>query len=242
MNGLIDNTDIAIVLSGTIVPNATFVVHTDWRLRRLEYLQSIRYYKCFAPVYFLENSSYPLEGDPEFNHENVFIRKFPVSHFFSRGKGFQEFEMLDAWFKAEQNLPQRFIKVTGRYIVRNFDEIIAECRQEYQHDMIIDVVYNGVALTQLFYTTANAYARIFQDLYQACDDVRGEWIEKVSFKKLTGSNIRYRIFFHRPIFSRISGSTGSPAKEDSRFRALAKDMLRRISFAVNKRTILYYKI
>ena len=95
----------AIVLTGTIVPNSNFTTYTNPQVRRAEYLAAIHYYSGFAPVYFLENSAYDLASDPEFiSSEDVAIRKFPVSKFAERGKGFQEFEMLDAWLNQKSIL------------------------------------------------------------------------------------------------------------------------------------------
>ena len=50
--------DIAIVLTATIIPNSILTEHSDFILRRAEYLKAIEYYKKYANVFFLENSSY----------------------------------------------------------------------------------------------------------------------------------------------------------------------------------------
>ena len=112
--------DLAIVLTGTIVPSAPFTVHNDPRIRRREYLEAIRFYSEFAPVYFLENSPYPLGDDAEFNQfPNVRLRQRPLSTKPERGKGYQEFEMIDGWLLNEPQPPRRWVKITGRYLYRN---------------------------------------------------------------------------------------------------------------------------
>ena len=111
-----------IVLTGTIIPDAIKTVHRNWKVRRNEYLGAIRYYKKFSKVYFIENSHYDISHDGEFSSNERFqCFKFGASEEFERGKGYQEFQMLDEFVKAglEEN---SFIKVTGRYIYKNFAE------------------------------------------------------------------------------------------------------------------------
>ncbi|MCY7369077.1 MAG: hypothetical protein LH474_13100, partial [Chamaesiphon sp.] len=58
------STEIPIILTGTIIPNTNVrLQHINPEQRRKEYLDCINYYRNFAPVYFLENSSYPVEED-----------------------------------------------------------------------------------------------------------------------------------------------------------------------------------
>ncbi|MBK6799323.1 MAG: hypothetical protein IPG76_21700 [Acidobacteria bacterium] len=40
------------------------------------------------------------------------IRKFPLSASREKGKGYQEFEMLDSWIISEFDIPGRWIKIT----------------------------------------------------------------------------------------------------------------------------------
>ena len=122
------NTEIPIVLTGTIIPNTNIrMKHLDAEKRRKEYLNCINYYRNFAPVYFLENSSYPVEEDLEFTSiPNVEIRKFPVSSFPEKGRGFQEFEMIDSFIKNEKNIPNKFLKITGRYFYTNIKDILID--------------------------------------------------------------------------------------------------------------------
>ncbi|HEX5398089.1 MAG TPA: hypothetical protein VFY06_03470, partial [Verrucomicrobiae bacterium] len=100
--------ELPIVLTATIIPNAPGAVAVDPQTRLAEYLRVAQFCRQFAPVFFLENSSYPLERHPEFAESPRFrVRRFPPSASPERGKGFQEFEMLDAWLASEPQPPAR---------------------------------------------------------------------------------------------------------------------------------------
>jgi hypothetical protein len=203
--------DIAIVLTGTITPNTSlFNNHLDPQARRNEYLAAINFYRQFGRVYFLENSTYPLLEDPDFqNMPNVSIRKFPVSNFSEKGKGFQEFEMIDAWINSETNLPARWIKVTGRYIYQDFQKIITECDLNPKSIIINQYLFAKWADVALFCTTTTFYQRHLIGIYQQCDDQKGICAEKVMNANLNKvpktSYSRFKIYLK---CTGIAGSTG----------------------------------
>lgn len=206
-----DSTKIAIVLTGTISPNTNLVSnHLDPQARRNEYLNAIRFYSQFGKVYFLENSIYNLDQDSEFqNIPNVLIRKFPVSNFFDRGKGFQEFEMIDAWINSEVALPEKWIKVTGRYIYQDFQKILDECHRHTQSITINQYLFAKWADVALFCITTNFYQNHIIGIYQQCDDRKGLCIEKVmnaNLSKLSkASYLRFKGYLN---CTGIAGSTG----------------------------------
>lgn len=232
--------DIGIVLTGTIVPNSTFVVHSDAGKRRLEYLAAIKYYKEFAPVYFLENSSYPLLSDPDFNGiEGVFLRKLAVSKYYSRGKGYQEFEMVKRWLEAEVALPRRFIKITGRFIILNFKNIFHECLHSQLNPFLIDRFFKtSKALTRLFYASTDYYSSRLSDFYLDCNDESGDWAELVLYKKMLVAKIDSMIFRSEPIFTGIDGSTGTDIC-DNPIKHSISSLLRRINRCFSKKYILF---
>ncbi len=89
---------IPIVLTGTIAPNTLPVVHRDPQQRGREYRDAIQHYLGVGPVYFLENSGSPLLDDPFFSATpGLQTVRFPPSLGTRQGKGYQEFEMLDAF-------------------------------------------------------------------------------------------------------------------------------------------------
>ena len=233
-------TDIGIVLTGTINPNASFIVHSDVNARRKEYLAALEYYKDFAPVYFLENSTYNVLSDSEFNSiKNVFLRKFPVSEHCSCGKGYQEFETISRWVESEVVLPRRFIKITGRYIVLNFKDIFRECSNPRSDHFIIDqFIQTQKALTSLFCIDTNCYKRNLSDVYLGCNDEAGDWIETVLYSKLLAGKVNSSIFRNEPVFMGIVGSTGIDFRSHY-VKHLIKVLLRRINRFFNKKFILF---
>jgi hypothetical protein len=203
---------IAIILTGTIVTNSILTIHINPEIRKKEYLQAIHFYTQFAPVYFLENSIYPVDLDPDFTSvNNLFIRKMPISLYYEKGKGYQEFEMIDRWLNEERDPPPRWFKISGRYIFRNFDAFLDECLKDRKHKLVIDqYFYCKFASTVMFCVTTNYYCQHLRDIYQSCDDWTGEFIEIVVFKKLTEDRDSFiRLFRNVHNNITISGSTGS---------------------------------
>lgn len=236
--------DIAIVLTGTIVPNAPFTAYNDPQVRRREYLEALKFYSQFAPVYFLENSTYPLADDAEFNQlSNVMIRQRPVSALPERGKGYQEFEMIDGWLMNEAPPPSRWIKITGRYLYRNFAALLADCRREQTARIIIDQCPRSQkARSYLFCIETEFYREHIAGAYRECDDPSGNWIEYVLFRRLanlSASRMRQmRLFAAEPQLQAISGSTGGNL-ETPPLKFAAKQVLRRINYLFDQRMLWY---
>jgi hypothetical protein len=232
---------IAIVLTGTIVPNSILTVHTNSEIRRQEYLQAIRFYTQFAVVYFLENSIYPVEQDNEFLAiENLLIRKMPVSLFYEKGKGYQEFEMIDRWLEQEQDPPSTWFKISGRYVFENFGAILAECLNEQKHQLVIDQLFHhNFATTSIFWITTVYYLKHFKNIYKTCDDLVGEFIEIAIFKELAENPTDpIRLFTNVRKIKTVSGSTGKKINNSGIIYDL-KVIARQINLLVSDRYILY---
>lgn len=229
--------DIGITLTGTIAPNSTFVAHSDPKTRRLEYLNAINYYKKFAPVYFLENSDYPLLDDKDFVDAGVFLRKFQPSLHFNKGKGYQEFEMIEKWLESEEYLPERFIKITGRYIIVNFQRIFNECLAERSDCLVIDqLAGRRVALSRLFYTGSGYYEKYLKGLYLDSDDAKNDWVERVLYRKIMMSGMASKIFSVEPWFCGVEGSSGMDIGTN-RIKYLIKYAMRRFNYMFDKRRL-----
>lgn len=231
---------IAIVLTGTIIPNADFTVYADPQIRRSEYLQAVRFYRQFAPVWFLENSSWDLLSDSEFTSiPDLRLRKFPLSRFPERGKGYQEFEMLDRWLACEAP-PRRWIKVTGRYIYRNFEAVLNDCCNFSTARLLIDQQARAqVSRSAIFCIDTEFYQEYLRGLYQQCDDQSGAWIERVLYQRLLNCPAsEVHMFSVEPWLAGISGSLGV-SLERKLLRHRAKQLLRRINFAVDRSRIWY---
>jgi hypothetical protein len=222
---------IAIVLTGTIVPNSILTTHVDSEVRKQEYLQAINFYTKFAHVYFLENSIYSVEEDPDFiSIPNLFIRKMPVSLFYNKGKGYQEFEMLDRWLEQEKYPPDKWLKISGRYIFKNISSLIEECIKDEKYSIVIDqTCRHNIAFTDIFCTTTEFYIRQLKGIYIKCEDTSGDYIEKIMHRKLSDlRNELFRIFMNVPKISVVSGSTGL-AKEDTAAIYRLKSFLRYVN-------------
>jgi hypothetical protein len=232
---------VAIVLTGTIIPNSILTAHVDPEIRKQEYLKSIKFYTEFAPVYFLENSIYPVTEDPDFTSiPNLFIRKMPVSVFYEKGKGYQEFEMIDKWLEQEQHPPEKWFKISGRYIFKNFPSILEECLKDENCDIVIDQISRyGVAFTDIFYISSKCYIKQFKGIHTLCEDISGDYIEKIIYKKLRGEKTElFRIFKNVPRISVISGTSGL-MKEDTRIIYHLKSLLRHVNIYFSSKYILY---
>jgi hypothetical protein len=235
--------DLIILLTGTIVPNTISCSYSDPEIRRREYLDSIRYYSQYGPVYFLENSQFPIDTDEEFHSiKNLYLRKFPPSKSFYKGKGFQEFEMINKWLINEPNPPKRFVKITGRYKVKNFIRILEECRLEQNPCIIIDQSskIKKWAYTQLFYCHTRYYLENFSNLYLESDDSLHFYIENVFFNKLQNSRLCFRVFNNEPIFTGFSGTTGKKI-EKMQIRQKLNKVLREMN-KIFSNQYLYYDI
>lgn len=232
------NQEIALVLTGTIAPNTATNTMGSPKERREEYLAALHYYSEFGDVYFLENSTYDVRSDPEFDSvSRLHLRKFPPSRNPDRGKGYQEFEMLDTWMETEATPPRRWLKVTGRYIVRNISEILSECRRETGYGMIIDQKLRSQrAMTHVFYVESPFYQLHLRGVYMRCDDQSGRWIERILFNLLRSAPTRS--FGVQPIIEATCGSTGAMWDAGAGISTV-KQVLRTINQRLDRKYLWY---
>jgi hypothetical protein len=227
------NKNTALFVTGTIVPNSTYVAHNDINSRRKEYLDNLRFYVSVFPkgsIYFLENSAYDLARDEEFQelfkNNSITLLKYPVSDKYNLGKGYQEFQMLDQAIEQLAGHYTSFIKVTGRYRVTNILKLTGVTKAEF----IVDCHKKPkVAQTNVFYVTAEFYKKYLKGLYQNADDSKHHFIEKVIYdaladKKLLGKISPFRV---NPIVRGISGSYGGTLNRN-KYKMMARNFERRI--------------
>ena len=220
----------AIVLTGSITPAVNFVAISDIAERRKQYLAALEFYRGFAPVFFLENSTYDLSTDPDFTMPGVMLRKFSMLPERERGKGYQEFAMMDAWHASEIAPPARFLKITGRYRVENVSYLLRECDAAAPEEMLIDRYRRRhVALTSIFSVSWGGYPASLRGLYRQMNDARGVWAEHVFYKALAGKR-HVRPFATESDMRGISGSTGQ-ALECPAWKRGVKQVLRRLDAA-----------
>jgi hypothetical protein len=233
--------ELPMVLTATIVPNLTGGVAENPKRRLEEYRQVTTFCLQHGPVIFLENSGYPLEQHPEWQATDRFsIHRFERSKFPERGKGYQEFEMLDAWIRSEKSPPARWLKISGRYQVINLDAILNECRQEEKNSLIIDQLGRSrQARTYLFCTSTEFYQERILGCYRKCDDRSGDWIERVLYRELEKETRKpLRIFKTQPRLHAVAGSSGN-AFSNGKMTWLAKQTLRRLNRLVDERHLWY---
>lgn len=228
---------IVIVLTGTIIPN-TFnqLNHCDPAIRRGEYLLAINFYRQFAPVYFLENSEYALLNDQDFqNIPNVFIKKFPVSNSPEKGRGFQEFEMIDSWLNDESIRSIKILKITGRYIYVNIRDILNECYNNDTVSLLINQYrFSGFTESAMFCVNAAYYQQQISGLYHECDDRTGWFIEKALNKRLQSVDARVcQRFKNSLICTGIEGFSGQEMR--SNWRDQINQNIAAVSYKLDKK-------
>ena len=71
--------------------------------------------------------------------------------------------MLDNWLTTEKHPPLRWIKITGRHLVMDFEKTFAECLTEREFELIIEQEASPCPelLTNIFYVTSAYYRRRF---------------------------------------------------------------------------------
>jgi hypothetical protein len=231
--------ELPIVLTATIIPNvAGAAANPETRLA--EYRQVLQFCLQLAPVIFLENSGYPLERHPEFAESpRLRVRQFAPSKNPERGKGYQEFEMLDAWLAAEPSPPARWLKITGRYQVLNLAAILAECRAQKNPLIIDQVARSRLARTYLFCADTEFYQRQMRGKFQQCDDRTGEFIEKVLFREFQKAPPPEICSFKtQPRISAVAGTSGANFPTGI-FQWRVKQSLRWLNRLADKRRLWY---
>jgi len=228
--------DFAIVLTGCIKVNTNFVALTDENKRKQDYLNSIKYYTKFAPVYFIENSTYDIKNDKDFrNIDNLIIYKAKPSKFFDRGKGFQTFEMIDSFVKNQIDLPKSFLIITGRYIIENIKEIIDDCINEKDNELIIDVYKRSkLAVAYMLYVTELFYKNNLLNIYKQTDDSKGIHIEHVLYNKLIYTNYNYRMFLCAHNIMGRRGTDNNVFKRKSKWGLLWRKWSRMFIYYIKK--------
>lgn len=219
---------IPFVLTGTIVPNAVLTVHADFQQRRDEYLRAIKFYLGYGPVYFIENSEYPVFEDSFFTKTaSLKTLQYPKSNGVTRGKGYQEFEMLDT-FVSNHLMEDSFIKVTGRYVYKNIGDIAPRMvRQFSKGEIVIDLLFKEKkAIVSLFAVSKSYYTRYLKGAYQDMDDSLGLWAEYVMYPRI--SQTRAATFLQpAPVLQAVTGSMGQSINMSTKgFRPRFRDLKR----------------
>lgn len=223
----------AIVLTAAIVVSQGSTAQTEAESRRQQYLAAVRFYACFGPVFFLENSGYNLLNDPDFTAiPGVRLRPIAAQENENRGKGYREFHSLDLWFDSEPEPPARFLKITGRYLFANVEALLSECAAAPEDTLLVDR-YAGdrVALTSIFFASRAAYAQYIRGLYRQVNDPAGVWVEHLMYQALKEAPCNS--FRHEPDVGGISGSSGASMRA-SGLKYVLRQAVRNINRIVDR--------
>jgi hypothetical protein len=211
-------------------------VYTDYAdpaKRLAEYIYAIDFYCRLFPnddVFFLENSGYPLESDQLFARLAETIKftclRFPRSDKFTEGKGYQEFQMLDDAVKRLGDRYDSFIKVTGRYIIRNAYAITAfPCE-----GLTVDLNdHYRTASTYLLYFRGGFYRNHIMGRFKQVNDNEGHFIEHVIYQAVNDKTVRKscKLFPSTPLLEGVTGSYGIRMKRNP-LRVFIRNMQRRL--------------
>jgi hypothetical protein len=223
----------AILLSGTIIPASVYTEYKDPERRLQDYITSIRFYCKALPnddIYFLENSSFPLEAHKDFQKLSTecqfHVLRFPPSEKYYEGKGFQEFEMLDKAFLNLESKYETFVKITGRYIIRN----IAKLLNDPCPGLLIDLnKRHQLADTFLLIYTRNFYRTHVLGLFNQVNDNESRIIERVMYGQIISRQLlnQCRLFSYTTELEGITGSYGIPLKRN-RFKQFIRNIERKV--------------
>ena len=201
-----------LVITATLQPNSVLVTQNDVTERRVEYLHTLGYYCSIykSDIFFIENSEYSFDEDSEFQElfqlEHVHLIKYPVATEVEKGKGYQEFDMLDQWVTRLKNDFEEVVKVTGRYKVKNFDQLV---NQKNPGFVIDRHKKRKVAITSFFKFKVEEYNKHIKKAYLDVNDSKGVFIEHVVYDRLKCvDQQKISLFIQNPVYEGISGSYG----------------------------------
>ena len=209
-----------ILVTGTLAPNSNFVAQNNVDQRIEEYLAGLHFYASHfkAPIYFLENSTYPIETDQRFaklfDQFDITLLRFKPSDQPEKGKGYQEFEMLDQAIDQLSDQYSEFVKCTGRYLIKNAVTLTQKATTGCRIDQHLKM---KVAITGFFQCNISFYQSQFKGLFAQANDAEGRYIEHVLFDKLQQLNhLQHQIelFASNPQWEGISGSSGASLKRN----------------------------
>lgn len=225
--------DVTIILTGAIEPNVDFVVRTDIDQRIEDYRKCIAFYldATSHPIIFAENTGFEPEESEAFQSfllEDRFHWEAVEPHSdFSKGKGFQEFYTLDQL--AKRGLcGDYFVKISGRYLVRNVAPLIAKMTAPFHIDLHQKM---RVAITGFFGVDTQFYRDHLLDKYIEANDADGRFIEHVVYEEITRPELSNSVELlpENALYEGVSGSHGN-----SMARNPYKMKLRSVERSINR--------
>lgn len=225
--------DVTIVLTGTIEPNVDFVARADVDQRIEDYRNCISFYlqNTSHPVVFAENSGFDPKSSEAFDSfldlDRFSWESIKPHADLSRGKGFQEFYTIDQL--VERGLCRSyFVKITGRYLVRNVAPLIAKMNAPFHIDLHQKM---KVAITGFFGVETEFYRNHLFRNYTEANDADGRFIEHVIYSTIQKNNLSnsVKLLSENAQYEGVSGSHGN-----SMARNPYKMKLRSVERSINR--------
>lgn len=205
--------DVTIILTGTIEPNVDFVARANIDQRIEDYRKCISFYlqNTSHPIVFAENSGFNPKSSEAFDSLldlDRFTWESIMPHAdLSKGKGFQEFYTIDQL--VERGLcSEYFVKITGRYLVRNAVPLIAKMNAPFHIDLHQKM---KVAITGFFGVNTQFYRTHLFGKYAEVNDAEGRFIEHVVYETIHNDDLSksVELLHENAEYEGVSGSHGN---------------------------------
>lgn len=233
--------DFVICLTATIKPNTIMVDRSDVQLRLDDYKKCIDFYlkETRCPIIFAENSDFDLADDLDFHRflENprFSVQRFKAHPDTTKGKGFQEFFMLD---QVVENLPETamLVKVTGRYTVRNISKLLSGIDAPLTIDLHRKM---QVAITGFFAVSVLVYRKYLTGTFTEANDSEGRFIEHVVYDKIVHSDLirSCALLPENAHYEGVSGSHGASMARN-KYKMMARSLERSVNRSLGIRKFL----
>lgn len=233
--------DFVICLTATIEPNTIMVNRSDVQLRLKDYKSCIEFYlrETPCPIIFAENSDFDLSDDADFNRflddPRFTMQRFKAHPDTTKGKGFQEFFMLD---QVVNLLPVQatLVKITGRYKVCNVVSLLAGMDAAFSIDLHRKM---QVAITGFFAVSVTVYQQYLNEIFAEANDANGRFIEHVIYDKIVRSDLinSCALLPENAQYEGLSGSHGATMARN-KYKMMARGLERIINRRLGIRKFL----
>ena len=216
----LNNNNILLFLTGTInTYNKGFSVLNDPEKRKIDYIETIRYYLTTYeyPILFVENSNENISSqfEIEINNKRLEILCFDGNNYgeeFGKGLG----EMLCIEYGIQNSIFIRknpfIFKITGRYKILNLKDFINFYKKHSDTELIADLTNNFKHSQSCIFGFRSFFAKNFLLKYSSTlSDSKGVYFEHALAKAVLSAiseNINFYIFRYYPKIKAISGTTG----------------------------------
>jgi hypothetical protein len=229
---------LVLLLSATINPGQVIMVKRKDPKRRLkDYLQALEKWSrvpAFDSIIFCENSGADISSLRKMAahlpgaHERIRFISFQGNAFPpALGKGYGEMEILKH-ATSQLGLDRKIllIKATGRYVVRNIDDVLDHIHSHPEYEVYCNVDRDGVfASSAAFATSLDFLEKYLFPLHQRINDSVGVYFEHVlaqAIRTAAADGMRWTSWPGPLQLSGVSGTSnkayGGPADKIAEFR------------------------